>query len=91
MKTTKHIIRAAALALSVAIGGPAQGAGTAPVPPTQEWSFGGLFGTFDRASAQRGFQVYQEVCAGCHGLNYIAFRNLLDLGLSENQVKAIAS
>lgn len=91
MKATKNIIRAAAVALSVAIGGPALAAGTAPVPPTQEWSFGGLFGTFDRASAQRGFQVYQEVCAGCHGLNYIAFRNLLDLGLSENQVKAIAS
>ena len=39
---------------------------------------------------QRGFQVYKEVCAGCHGLNYVAFRNLHDLGYSEAEVRAIA-
>ena len=45
-----------------------------------DWSFSGPFGTFDKASMQRGFQAYTEVCAGCHSMNYIAFRNLADLG-----------
>lgn len=50
----------------------------------------GVFGTFDRAQLQRGFQVYKEVCAACHGLERVAFRNLTDLGFSEPEVKAIA-
>lgn len=60
-------------------------------PPKQEWSFEGVFGTFDRASAQRGFQVYHDVCAKCHSLNLLAYRNLGELGFSEDQVKAIAA
>ncbi len=59
--------------------------------PAQKWSFDGVFGRYDRAALQRGFQVYQEVCAGCHGVKYIAFRNLTEIGLSEDQVKAIAA
>jgi ubiquinol-cytochrome c reductase cytochrome c1 subunit len=50
----------------------------------------GPFGTFDRAQLQRGFQVYKEVCAACHGLNLVAFRNLQELGYTEPEVKAIA-
>lgn len=69
----------------------AQAAGAAPKPPAQDWSWNGIFGTFDRASAQRGFQVFKENCASCHGLELIAFRNLAELGYSEDQVKAIAS
>lgn len=45
---------------------------------------------FDRAQLQRGFQVYKEVCSGCHSLKFVAFRNLTDLGYSEAEVKAIA-
>ena len=45
--------------------------------PRQKWTFGGLFGQFDEAQLQRGFQVYQEVCASCHGLDRVAFRNLV--------------
>ena len=56
-----------------------------------DWSFSGPFGHFDKASMQRGFQVYREVCAGCHGLEYIAFRNLADLGYNEAEIKAIAA
>ena len=56
-----------------------------------DWSFNGPFGKFDQASMQRGFQAYREVCAGCHWLNYIAFRNLAELGYSEAEVKAIAA
>jgi ubiquinol-cytochrome c reductase cytochrome b/c1 subunit len=62
-----------------------------PVPPRQKWSFAGPFGHYDRGQLQRGFKVYKEVCAVCHGLKMIAFRNLADLGYSEGQVKAIAA
>ena len=47
-------------------------------------------GTFQRAQLQRGFQVYKEICSGCHSLNRIAFRNLADLGFTVPQVKALA-
>jgi ubiquinol-cytochrome c reductase cytochrome c1 subunit len=50
----------------------------------------GVLGTFDRPQLQRGFQVYKEVCAACHGLERLAFRNLQDIGFSEAEVKAIA-
>jgi ubiquinol-cytochrome c reductase cytochrome c1 subunit len=63
----------------------------AMTPPSQHWSFSGLFGTYDRAAAQRGLQVYREVCSACHGLRLVAFRTLADLGYSEDQVKAIAA
>src|SRR5215204_5506550 len=62
-----------------------------PNPPMNKWSFSGPFGKFDRGQLQRGFKVYREVCAVCHGLKYVAFRNLADLGYSEAQVKAIAA
>jgi ubiquinol-cytochrome c reductase cytochrome c1 subunit len=50
----------------------------------------GIFGTFDRAQLQRGFQVYKEVCSSCHGMRLVAFRNLQDLGFNETEIKAIA-
>ena len=56
-----------------------------------DWSFNGPFGTFDQSSLQRGFQVYTEVCSSCHSLEYIAFRNLADLGYNEAEIKAIAA
>ncbi|MET1111207.1 MAG: cytochrome c1 [Allosphingosinicella sp.] len=54
------------------------------------YSFDGPFGKYDRRQLQRGFQVYKEVCASCHGLSFVAFRNLHDLGYGEEEVKAIA-
>ena len=62
-----------------------------PPPPRQKWSFSGPFGHYDKGQLQRGFKVYKEVCAVCHGLKYVAFRNLDALGYSEGQIKAIAS
>jgi ubiquinol-cytochrome c reductase cytochrome c1 subunit len=59
--------------------------------PRQRWSFSGPFGTFDRAAAQRGFQVYKEVCSNCHSLSLGFYRNLTGIGLSDEQVKAIAA
>ncbi len=60
-------------------------------PPAGGFSFTGPFGTYDRQQLQRGFQVYQEVCASCHSLKYVSFRNMVDLGYSEAEVKAIAA
>ena len=60
----------------------------------QDWSFKSFFGTFDRASLQRGYQVYTEVCASCHSLKYVSYRNLAEKGgpeFSIDQAKAIAS
>ena len=49
-----------------------------------------IFGTYDRAQLQRGYQVYKEICSGCHSLHRVAFRNLQDLGFTPAQVKALA-
>ena len=57
------------------------------------WSFDGIFGTFDRASLQRGYQVYQEVCSGCHSVQHLSYRNLSEKGgpeFSESEAKTIA-
>lgn len=51
----------------------------------------GPFGRFDRQQVQRGFQVFKEVCAACHSLQYVAFRNLEELGYNEAEVKKIAA
>jgi ubiquinol-cytochrome c reductase cytochrome c1 subunit len=60
-------------------------------PKHVKFSSDGPFGKFDRPQLQRGFQVYKEVCASCHGLKQVAFRDLADLGYSEGQIKTIAS
>ncbi len=56
-----------------------------------DWKSDGMFGTVDKQSAQRGLQVYKEVCAACHSLNRIAFRNLAEIGFSEAEIKALAA
>jgi ubiquinol-cytochrome c reductase cytochrome c1 subunit len=59
-----------------------------------DWSFKGMFGKFDRGSLQRGYQVYTEVCASCHSMKYLSYRNLGEKGgpeFSEAEVKAIAA
>jgi len=59
--------------------------------PKQNWSFEGPFGTYDRASAQRGFQIYKEVCSNCHSMKQVYYRNLEGIGLEPEQIKAIAA
>ena len=59
--------------------------------PDTPFSFDGIFGTFDRASAQRGFQVYKEVCSACHSMRQLSYRHLRGLGFNEAQVTALAS
>ncbi|HZS84068.1 MAG TPA: cytochrome c1 [Stellaceae bacterium] len=62
--------------------------------PDEHWSFDGIFGTYDRAELQRGFQVYTQVCAACHALEHLLYADLggpNGLGYSEAEVKAIAA
>ena len=54
------------------------------------WPFEGVFGTFDRQSAQRGAQVYFEVCSACHSNKNLYYRNLKDIGFAEGEIKQIA-
>lgn len=89
MKKTLFIV--CGLLLIGAAANPALAAGGGKTPPSQDWTFSGPFGTYDRAALQRGLKVYREVCSACHSLKRIAFRNLQDLGYSEAQVKAIAA
>jgi ubiquinol-cytochrome c reductase cytochrome c1 subunit len=83
--------------LALALGAAAMlGLGTAyaaeePKLPSEHWSFDGVFGTYDRAALQRGFQVYKEVCAVCHAVKELYYRDLTALGFSEEEVKALAA
>lgn len=60
-------------------------------PKQMKWEFDGVFGSVDRASAQRGYQVYKEICSACHSLRRVAYRNLTEIGFSEDEAKQIAS
>lgn len=67
--------------------------GDAPEIKRQEWSFNGFFGKYDKAQLQRGFGVYKEVCSSCHGMKFLAYRNLTEKGgpeFSKEQALAIA-
>lgn len=87
----------AVLALGVTVGlgallpsTPARSAGGEAVHiERQPWSFAGVRGKFDREQLQRGFQVYQDVCASCHGLKRVYFRNLAEPGGPEFNVEAV--
>jgi ubiquinol-cytochrome c reductase cytochrome c1 subunit len=88
----KHLFAAAALTAAICVAPLTFGAAEEMPPlPRQEWSFFGIFGTYDRASAQRGFQVYKEVCSTCHPVKHLFFRDLAELGYAEDEVKAIAA
>lgn len=88
--------------LGISLFGTVSTAFTDPTPESAEYAFhqpakdfelssAGMFGKFDRQQLQRGLKVYQEVCAACHSLKYVSFRDLEQLGYSEGQVKALAA
>jgi len=81
--------------LSVASSAPVSAAGDEAIHiDRQNWSWAGVRGQFDRAQLQRGFQVFQEVCASCHGLKRVYFRNLAEPGgpgFNVEAVKALAA
>jgi len=95
MRNKKNIFAVFALIASMVIAIPAFAAGGGGKPAElQKWSFAGVFGTYDTNQLQRGFQVFQEVCASCHSAKLISFRNFGEPGgpeYSEDQIKALAA
>ena len=82
-----------ALVLAGASAALAQTSADQPNPPREQWSFSGMFGIYDKAQLQRGFQVWKEVCSTCHALS-IPFRALEDPdgpGFSEDQIRTLAA
>lgn len=92
MIRTRFAVLGATFALAIsAVAGPASAAGDGVELAEQHWSWDGIFGGFDQAQLQRGYLVYEAVCAACHSMNLVAFRHLHDLGFNEEQIDAIAS
>ena len=90
----KKIITITCLIFLLSIGGQQVNAAEKADLLKIDWSFKGLFGKFDRGSLQRGYQVYSEVCASCHSMKYLSYRNLSEKGgpeFSVEQAKAIAA
>ena len=90
----KKIITITCLIFLLSIGGQQVNAAEKTDLLKIDWSFKGLFGKFDRGSLQRGYQVYSEVCASCHSMKYLSYRNLSEKGgpeFSVEQAKAIAA
>ncbi|HYD70196.1 cytochrome c1 [Azospirillum sp.] len=88
MRALKTAILSAALALGIA--GAAQASEGVKIPE-QSWPHAGVFGTIDKASAQRGFQIYKEVCAACHSMRLVPIRTLAGIGFKEDELKALAA
>src|SRR6056297_4317712 len=83
---------AALTALSLSTGGEFAAGGAGHVEDV-DFSFEGPFGKFDQVQLQRGLKVYTQVCASCHGLQYVPLRTLADAGgpdLPDDQVRAYA-
>lgn len=45
---------------------------------------------FKYFSIRRGYEVYKQVCAACHSMQYIAYRNLIGVSHTEAEAKAEA-
>lgn len=88
---THKIAQAVSIVLAIAIVGPAQAAGGGEGVHIEhnDWPFAGFYGQFDTQQLQRGFQVYQQVCAACHGLSRVRFRNLTEPGGPKFPVEAV--
>ncbi len=90
MRMFPMILRAGALAAALFSAAPAFAAEAVEFPHLN-WSFSGVFGTYDRAAAQRGSQVFMAVCNNCHSLKQASYRNLVGIGLTEKEVEALAA
>jgi ubiquinol-cytochrome c reductase cytochrome c1 subunit len=86
MKRISLVIAAAVLALPLA----AQ-AQEAKAPTPHNWSWDGIFGSYDKEQLRRGLQIFRAQCTNCHGLTYVHFRDLAALGLSEDDISKIAA
>ena len=94
MRRTLKSLAAAGAAIAALSAAPSLAAGPGVGVIDHDWSFEGPFGTFDQAELQRGWQVYSQVCAACHGMDYLHYRDLGDPNgpaFPAEQVKAIAA
>jgi len=87
----RKLLAAAALVAAVGLGGTAARAQELSDLPKQKWTFDGPFGAFDLASVQRGLGVYLNVCSNCHSMTLLHYRDLAGIGLSPEQIKAVAA
>ena len=83
-------IRLVLVAVAALAAGPVL-AQEAAAPPPQTWSFTGPLGRYDRAAARRGWQVYAESCAACHSMNFLHYRDLAGIGLTEAEIATISA
>lgn len=90
LKLARTIVLGAGLC-AAAVSSALAAEGTSPPLKDGDWSFEGVFGTYDSAQLRRGFEVYQNVCSACHGLRHVYYRNLLQIGIPEARAKQIAA
>lgn len=86
----KKILSSLMVAGALFAGAPAQAAESV-APPQMHWPHHGAFGTYDKAALQRGFQIYKEVCASCHSMKLLSYRDLAGIGYNADEIKAIAA
>jgi len=96
----KHAKKAAWILGSLAVGGGTvmAAAMSTPVfasdlilhPPKMPWSHNGPLSSLDHASIRRGYEVYKQVCAACHSMEYVCYRNLVNVIMTEEEAKAEA-
>jgi len=87
---TAKVAGASALTAGV-MGGVAMASDDHVPPISYGFSHDGILSAFDSSSVRRGYQVYKEVCSTCHSLEGIAFRNLVGVTHTEEQVKTFAA
>ena len=86
----RKLTLSAIAALAFATGGAIAAGGGSGHVENVDFSFDGPFGKYDQSQLQRGLQIFTEVCSACHGLQYVAYRNLADLGYTDAQIRAYA-
>jgi ubiquinol-cytochrome c reductase cytochrome c1 subunit len=91
MRSLHRLLAGAALLAAVGLAVPAARAQEVVEPPKQSWGFNGPFGGFDLAAVQRGFAVYSQVCSACHSMTLLHYRDLSGIGLTPDQIKAVAA
>ena len=80
----------ATVALSSVVTAHANEGGGEPLM-TEDWSFDGMFGTFNRDDVKKGGQIFFEVCNNCHSMDMMSYRNLVDIGWTTDEAKAVAA
>ncbi|HEY9081421.1 cytochrome c1 [Magnetovibrio sp.] len=87
----RKLLITAAMGVSLAVSNVAYAAGNMVKPIDVNWSFEGIFGTFDREAIKKGGQIFFEVCNACHSMNLMSYRNLVDIGWTEDEAKELAA